>query len=104
MSNPLLLAEDRGFAVPPGETVASGYVAVHMVTLACRERMAVGDVDRAYQRRLQAAPAQPWPPPTGRWEGERFILEDGRHDFVAALMIGVEFILVAWVAPREASL
>lgn len=94
---PLLLAEDRGFAVPPGATVSTGYVDIHRVRIACRARMAVGDVDRAYQRLLQTAPAQPWPPPTGRWDGETFVLVDGRHAFVAALMIGFDAILVAWV-------
>jgi hypothetical protein len=59
--------------------------------------MAVGDLDRAYQRLLQTAPAQPWPPPVGRWEGERFVIHDGRHTYVAALMLGFESIFVAWL-------
>jgi hypothetical protein len=98
---PVLLAEDRSLAVAPGATVITGYVSVDVVRLACRARMAVGDVDRAYQRRLQLGDHQPWPCPRGHWEGERFVIVDGRHDFVAALMLGLEYILVAW--PGEAS-
>lgn len=83
-------------AVPPGRVIRTGYVRVEDVKLACRERMAVGDVDRAYQRRLQLGDHQPWPCPRGHWEGSRFVIIDGRHEFVAALMLGVEQILVAW--------
>lgn len=103
MSPPLLIGEDRGMAVPPGAVVQSGYVRIEMVRLACRERMAVGDVERAMQRRMACAPSQPWPCPRGQWEGERFVIIDGRHEYVAALMLGVEHILVAWVSPDEAN-
>ena len=92
---------DRQLVVPPGQRVATGYVPVDQVRLACHDRMAVGDVERPYQRRIQLAPAQPWPPPVGAWKGEgeqlRFVIEDGRHDYVAALMLGYEWILVAWL-------
>jgi hypothetical protein len=33
----------------------------------------------------------------GEWEGLQFVIKDGRHAFVAALMIGHEDILVAWL-------
>lgn len=94
---PLLIAEDRGLAVPPGATVRTGYVPVHDVRLACKARMAVGDVEAAYRRRIGCAPAQPWPCPVGKWGGDRFEIHDGRHEYVAALMLGCEHILVAWV-------
>jgi hypothetical protein len=32
---------------------------------------------------------------------DRFVLCDGRHEYVARLMHGQTEILVAWVAPRE---
>lgn len=93
---PILLAEDRSLAVPPGATVRTGYVAIDAVKLACRDRMAVGDVDRAYQRRLQLGDHQPWPCPRGHWEGDRFVVVDGRHDVIAATMLGLDHVLVAW--------
>ena len=94
---PVLTAEDRSISVPPGAVIQTGYVAIHRVRLGCRARMAVGDVDRAYQRRLQLGDHQPWPCPNGEWDGETFVIHDGRHDYVAALMLGQEYILVAWL-------
>lgn len=96
MTAPLLIAEDRSLVVPPGSRVETGYVRIDLVRLACRDRMAVGDVERAY-RRLLGTPGQPWPPPVGAWDGQRFVVYDGRHEYVAALMLGVEHLLVAWV-------
>lgn len=52
-------AQDRAIAVPAGRVVRSGYVDVFRVRLACRERMAVGDISAAYQKRLQAGETQP---------------------------------------------
>jgi hypothetical protein len=97
---PIRVAEDRSLAVPPGQRVVTGYVHVDEIRLACRARMAIGDVDRAYQKRLQLGPNQPWPCPRGYWDGVRFVLLDGRHDFVAALMLGQTHILVAWPEAR----
>lgn len=94
--DPIYTAEDRSLAVPPGAKIVTGYVHIDAIKLACRSRMAVGDVDRAYQRRLQLGDHQPWPCPRGHWEGERFVVVDGRHDIVAAMMLGLEYVLVAW--------
>jgi hypothetical protein len=97
MADPVLLAADRSMAVPPGNIVRTARVPVEDIVLACRDRMAVGDVDRAFRQRLQLGDRQPWPCPRGHWRGDRFVLEDGRHEFVATLMLGHPSILVAWV-------
>ena len=97
MASHILTAEDRSIRVEPGKIVRTGYVQINDVILACRDRMAIGDVDAAYRRRLQLGPAQPWPCPVGEWQGDRFVVADGRHDVIAATMLGVEHILVAWV-------
>jgi len=99
MSEPVKIALDRTMVVPAGKTVKTDYVRIDNVRLACRERMAVGDVAAAYQRVLQFSGGgnQAWPCPTGFWDGERFVIQDGRHEYVASLMIGLEYILVAWV-------
>ena len=56
------------------------------------------EVERAYRRQLELGDEQGWPPPTGYWRDDgRFVLTDGRHRYVAALMLGVEYMLVAWV-------
>lgn len=96
---PVFTTEDRSIAVPPGHVIRTDYVHVDQVKLACRARMAVGDVDRAYQKRLQLGDRQPWPCPRGHWEGDRFVIVDGRHEYVATLMLGLEWVLVAWVEP-----
>lgn len=99
--SPLALATDRALRVPAAHVVRTGYVDVFQVRLANRAGMAVGDVDRAYQKRLQCGPDQPFPCPNGRWEGERFVLLDGRHEWVAAVMLGHPRLLVAWVEPER---
>lgn len=92
-------AEDRSLVIPPNYIVTTGYVAIHKVRLACRERMAVGDVGAAYQRLLQLGDGQRWPCPNGYWEGDTFVIKDGRHEYVASLMLGKERLLVAWAGP-----
>lgn len=94
---PVSTIEDRSIAVPPGYVVQTGYVEIYRIRLACRERMAIGDVDRAYQRQLQLGEHQAWPCPRGHWDGDIYVLVDGRHSYVATLMLGFEHLLVAWV-------
>jgi hypothetical protein len=97
----LIQIKDRHMSVPPGCTVQTAYVDVYQIRMGCRERMAVGDVDRAYQKLIQQGANSPFPCPFGRWEGETFLLIDGRHEFVASLMLGKTHILVAWIQTPE---
>ncbi|MFC6490712.1 hypothetical protein [Nitratireductor sp. GCM10026969] len=97
MTQPLTLATDRALSIPAGSIVKTAYIPVESIKLACRDRMAVGDVEAAYRKRLQIGDSQPWPCPNGHWEGERFVIHDGRHEFVATLMLGHSHLLVAWV-------
>ena len=91
------MAEDRTLLVPAGAIVRSGYARTDRIRLECTDRMAVGDVEAAYRRRLQLGASQPWPPPIGRWDGDTFVVTDGRHEVVAAIMLGFREILVGWV-------
>lgn len=95
---PVLIAEDRSLAVPPGHIVETDYVHIHKCRLANRTRMAVGDVASAFHKRLNLGDHQPFPPPNGYWEGDTFVILDGRHEYIAALMLGFDQILVAWVS------
>jgi hypothetical protein len=104
MTRPVIVAEDRTLRVPAGALVRTGYVEVHRVRLACRDRMAIGDVEAAYRKRLQLGSDQPWPPPVGDWEDETFCIHDGRHEYVAALMLGCTHVLVAWIEPETPKL
>lgn len=86
--------------MPTGFLVKTGEVDVFSIRLANRERMAVGDFDRAYQKRLQTGPSRhPFPCPNGEWDGQTFIIHDGRHEWLAAVALGYSSILVAWVEP-----
>lgn len=98
MPQAVAVAEDRSIRVPAGATVRTGYVPVEDVVLTCRDRMAVGDVEAAYRRMLQLGADSAWPPPVGTWrEDERFLLTDGRHEYLAALLLGRTHLLVAWL-------
>lgn len=88
--------------VPPGSKVITDYILIEQVVLACRDRMDIAAVEKAMQRRMAIAPAQPWPCPVGEWKGDRYHLHDGRHDYLAALALGVSHILVAWVDAEQA--
>jgi hypothetical protein len=93
-----------GEQVPAGHTVATGYAPIHDVVCHATygHLLYPGEVERAYRRQLDAGDAQAWPPPTGYWrEDGRFVLTDGRNRYVAALMLGVEFLLVAWLVAPE---
>lgn len=91
------MVEDRSLQIPAGAVVKTGYVDIFKVKLACRERMAVGDVDRAYQKKLQLGSSQSWPPPNGYWEGDTFVIQDGRHEYIASVMLGHTHLFVAWI-------
>lgn len=97
MPQPATFSADRSMQVKPGQVVKTGYVDVWKCRLACRDRMAVGDVGAAYQKLLQLGDNCAWPCPNGEWDGGTFTIHDGRHEYVAALMLGRKHLLVAWV-------
>lgn len=94
------VAEDRSMIVPAGKLVKTGYVPIDQIKLKCRDRMSIGDVEYSVRKRLAIGPSQPWPCPVGEWDGSRFVIFDGRHDYISALMLGLEYILVAWLIPK----
>lgn len=96
-ARPVRMAEDRSMVVPAGCIIRTDYVHINNVEIACRERMAIGDVKESYERQLQLGAQQRWPCPRGHWRGDRFVIVDGRHQFIAALMLGLEHLLVAWL-------
>jgi hypothetical protein len=94
-----------GSRVAAGHVVQTGYVDVHDVVVYARggHHLSPAAVERAYCRQLELGDDQAWPPLTGYWRDDgRFVLTDGRHRFIAAVMLGVEYVLVAWlVAPAD---
>lgn len=45
--------------------------------------------------------AQPADCPTGRWDGDTFVIEDGRHRYLALVGLGFRDILVRWLEPER---
>jgi len=91
-----------GARVPEGHVVATDYVPIHDIVIHTGQgrHLSPAAVERSYARQLDLGSDQCWPPPTGYWRGDgRFVLTDGRNRYVAALMLGVEYLLVAWLVP-----
>jgi len=97
-----------GLRVPAGHVVRTAYVPTHNVLMYARpgHQLSPAAVERAYCRQLELGDDQTWPPPTGYWrDNGAFVLTDGRTRFLAAMMLGMEYVFVAWlVAPQEACL
>lgn len=83
--------------VRPDQVVKTGWVSVDDCRLGCRERMDFAAIERAGRRYLQAGDTQLWPPPYGHWDGDRFVICDGRHEFLALLALGRTRVFVAWL-------
>ena len=91
-----------GTLVPAGHTVATGYIDIQEVVCLAGQgsQLHPAEIERAYRRQLALAEGQTWPPPTGYWRHDgRFVLTDGRNRYVAALMLGVRYLFVAWLCP-----
>jgi hypothetical protein len=99
------MIEDRSMVIQPDEIVVTAWVPVDQCVIGCRDRMDFAAIERAGRRLLQIGRAQTWPPIVGTWEGigsvtQRFIVLDGRHEFLAALALGREKVFVAWREKR----
>lgn len=91
-----------GTIVPAGHTVATAYVEIDQVVCLAGpgSQLHPAEVERAYRRQLALEDGQAWPPPTGYWRHDgRFVLTDGRNRYVAALMLGIRHLFVAWLCP-----
>jgi hypothetical protein len=81
---------------------AHGYVQIHDVIchVPFGHQLSPAEVERAYRRQLELGDRQGWP--TGYWRSDhRFVLTDGRNRFVACLMLGIEYLFVAWLVPAS---
>lgn len=91
-------AEDRSMAVTPEHHVRTSWIDIDWCRLGNRTRMAVGDIDTSYRKLVCLGDNAPWPCIVGHWtDGERFTVDDGRHEYVASLMMGREKVFVAWI-------
>lgn len=83
--------------VQPHQVVRTAWVDIDLCRLSFRLPMSPEAVEKKYRRLLNLGDGAPWPPVVGHWENGRFVVCDGRHDYLAALMIGREKQFVCWL-------
>ena len=91
------LAEDRSMSIRPGQVVRTAWIGIDVAKLGNRTPMAPASVERSFQKLVCLGENAAWPPIVGHWETGRFVVCDGRHEYVAALMSGRERLFVAWL-------
>lgn len=103
--------EHQAFHVPPGWVEVQGYIPAHWIRLGNADRMAVGDIGRKYDELMGERHWRPGyqlsPPPKGFWEVEvdgrvNFVVADGRHRTITAILMGDRRLLVRWNSPDPA--
>lgn len=95
------IPEDRSISVGPHQFVQTAWVDIDCCKLGSRVPLSPGSVEQKFRRLLCLGECAPWPPIVGHWEGDRFVVDDGRHEFVASLMIGRAAVFVCWLATLE---
>lgn len=93
----VMVAEDRSMCVQPHQVVRTAWIDIDLCKLGCRLPMSPEAVEKKFRRLLNLGDCAPWPPVVGHWDGERFLVDDGRHDYLAALMLGREKLFVCWL-------
>lgn len=93
----VVVAEDRSMCVQPNQVVRTAWVDIDLCRLSFRLPMSPEAVEKKYRRLLNLGECAPWPPIVGHWEEGRFVVCDGRHDYLAALMIGRDKLFVCWL-------
>lgn len=83
--------------VQPHQLVRTAWVNIDSCRLGFRMPMSPEAVEKKFRRLLNLGDCAPWPPVVGHWEGERFLVDDGRHDYLAALMLGRDKLFVCWL-------
>jgi hypothetical protein len=81
------------------ETVCVEWIDIDLCVLGNRAPLTPEAVEKKWRAMLQNGDAIWWPPICGHWLGSRFVVGDGRHTYVAALMRGCERVLVCWKWP-----
>jgi hypothetical protein len=91
------VAEDRSLSVRPGQIVKTAWIDINLCILGNRSQMSPAAVEKKFQRLLCQGDNACWPPIVGEWAAERFVVLDGRHEFLASLMMGRTKLFVAWL-------
>jgi hypothetical protein len=89
--------DDRSLKIEQNQKVVTNWIPINNCYFANRDRMSPEAVEVKYRKLLCQSGAAIWPPINGIWVSDRFEIHDGRHEYVACLMLGYEKIFVAWV-------
>lgn len=87
--------------VPAGHILVTGYVPTAEIVFQSDVPMSVADVKEKITQFTSIGSGQAYPLPVGNWKDGRFHLWDGRHRFVASLMLCRRTMLVAWIEPLK---
>lgn len=90
-------AEDRSLSVQPSQIVRTAWIDIDLCKLGSRVQMNPAAVEQQFRRLLCCGECAPWPPIVGCWDNDRFRIDDGRHEFLAALMLGKDRVFVGWL-------
>ncbi len=99
----VMVAEDRSMCVQPHQVVRTAWIDIDVCRLGFRSVMSPEAVEKKFRRLLNIGEAAPWPPIVGHWESGHFLVDDGRHDYLAALMLGRQKLFVCWLEGIEAT-
>lgn len=83
--------------VQPSQTVCARWIDIDKCKLGSRAQMAPEAVEKKFRKLLQQGECASWPPIVGHWDGDRFQVDDGRHEYLASLMLGRAQVFVCWL-------
>lgn len=92
---------DRSLRISRNQWVRTDWIPIDACSMGNRDRMSPEAVESKYRRLLCMGDDAPWPPIIGRWDKDRFVILDGRHEYIASLMLGREKVFVCWIIEDE---
>ncbi len=94
----VIVAEDRSLCVRQDQFVKTAWVDIDKCRLGCRVQMSPEAVEKKFRMLLNIGNGNAhWPPPVGHWDEDRFVVCDGRHEYLASLMMGRSHLFVCWL-------
>lgn len=92
----------RMIVVPAGKVLRYGYARHGRIRFAQYGGNRWDAVDEHARRIADLGNgAQPADCPFGRWDGDTFVIEDGRHRYLALVGLGYADLLVCWLEDHE---
>jgi hypothetical protein len=87
--------------IPAGHILKSGYVNTSEIVFPHHhaDPMAVAAVEDKVRQYTSIKEGSAYPLPIIEWIDGKPVLKDGRHRYIASLMLGRKTMLVAWVEP-----